>query len=192
MKKKLYFDNKIDTDIDYSIEIHGGRIRNFKGHNMAESMIKTILNGGIIDDEIIKPLDIEKDFEFTIEKIKKYDKIKFGIKGNYIIKSKAISQYILVKTYIKLNLIEKFKIDYSKGETVFHKMNLLEKIITTFIFPLIIGLIIFYLTVYSTKENKKDTKPTLNSANQQINDIKKANSHSNQQIKLDRDSLSRK
>ena len=158
MKKKLYFDNKIDTDIDFSIEIHGGKIRNFKGYNMHDVMLDALLNGKTEGE--IRLLNIETKSDFTLEKLTKYDNRKFGISANYRIESKEISQYTLRGAYVKLNFIEYTQLKFDKKETVFHNMNITEKIITAFIFPLIVGILILYLTVYSTKENKKNTKTT--------------------------------
>lgn len=145
MKKKLYFDKKIDTDIDFYIEVHGGKIRNFKGYNMHDTLIEALLNGGIVENREIRLLNIETKSDFTLEKITKYDKKKFGVKAKYWINSKEISQYILRNAYVKLNLLEYAKIKFDKKETVFHRMNFSEKFISFVLFPSIILLLTFYL-----------------------------------------------
>ena len=190
MKKKLYFDNKIDTDIDFIIEIHGGKIRNFKGYNMHDAMLDALLNGKT--DGEIRLLNIETKSDFTLEKLTKYDKKKFGIKANYRINSKEISQYILRGAYIKLNPIEKTRINFSKKETVFHEVKLKQLIVIGMFVTLPVGLLIVYLS-NPTIFQKNSPNPSLKIINQDsIDAIKKATTVSTKAIKLDRDSLSRK
>ena len=192
MKKKLYFNNKINNDIDFYIEIHGGKIRNFKGYNMHNTMIEALLNGGIVENGEIRLLDIETKSDFTLEKITKYDKNKFGIKANYRINSKEISQYILSGAYIKLCLLEKILINFSKKETVFHEVKIKQLIIIGLFVTLPIGLLIAYLSKLNVLE-ENSPNPNLKITNQDsIEAVKKASPVSTKDIKLDRDSLSRK
>jgi len=190
MKKKLYFDNKIDTDIDFIIEIHGGKIRNFKGYNMHDAMLDALLNGKT--DGEIRLINIETKSDFTLEKLTKYDKRKFGIKANYRINSKEISQYILRGAYIKLNFIEHTRLKFDKKETVFHRMKITEKIAYAVIISIPLLLIGYGLNNFD-KLNIYSPKPSLKTTNHDtIMPTKKEKSHSTKQEKLDLDSLSRK
>ena len=192
MKKKLYFDNKINTDIDFIIEIHGGKIRNFKGYNMHDSMLEALFSGGLVENGKIRLINLETKSDFTLEKLTKYDKKKFGIKANYKINSKEISQYILRRAYIKLNFIEYARLKFDKKETVFHRMKITEKIAYAVIISIPLLLIGYGLNNFD-KLNTNSPKPSLKTTNHDtIMPTKKEKSHSTKQEKLDLDSLSRK
>jgi len=192
MKKKIYFDNKIDTDIDFIIDIHGGKIRNFKGYNMHDSMLEALLSGGLVENGVIRLINIETKSDFTLEKLTKYDKEKFGIKANYRISSKEILQYILRGAYIKLNFFEHVRINFDKKETVFHRMKISEKIAFAVIISLPLLLIDYGLNRLD-RLNIKSPNPSLKTINHDtIIPAEKAKNHSTKQKKLDLDTLSRR
>lgn len=134
MKKKLYFDKTFNIGKSLYILIDSGKLREYDGADFTGLILQGI-------QPIFKIYYLNSNFKLS--KVSKYDRRILEIKGNYKIESFDLTKFIIKDTYIKLNFVEKFLIDYSKKEDIFHKMNFNQKLILFLIFtviPLIIGL----------------------------------------------------
>jgi len=122
MKKRLYFDKTFNIGFKMYIEIHDGKIREYYGADF----VPAILHGGYVRPELHKT-----NSDFTIEKVSKYDKNELKIDANYKINSDYLFKNTLKPTYIKLNQIDKFRIDYSKKESFLQTAEIKKMIIVS-------------------------------------------------------------
>jgi len=104
------------------IEIHDGKIREYYGANF----VPAIMMGGYVRPELFKT-----NSDFKIVKVSKYDKKEFEIEANYKIISDYLFQNTLKPTYIKLNPIDKFRIEYSKKESFLQTAEIKKMIIVS-------------------------------------------------------------
>ena len=183
MIKKLYFDKTWQLNCNLTIEIIDGKIRKYNGGNFTPA----ILLGGSVKREIF-----ELKSDFTLEKVHRYDRKKSGIDANYRIECGELFNKLIKPCYIRLNPIEKFIIDYSKKETIFHEVKLKQLIVIGLFVTLPIGLLIFYLSNPNVFQ-KNSPNPSLKTINHvTTTPTNKAKIQSIKQPKLERDSLSRK
>jgi len=186
MRKKLFFDDTFRINRSMYILIDNGKIREYDGANF----IPFILNG--TPQPEFKIFEINSDFELV--KLSKYDQKKLNINANYKVDCHYLLSKLLKDSHIKLNPIEKFRIDYSKKESVFHKMNFNQKLIAFICFsllPLLIGFTWNYFAKIDSKtEQTQSPKPDSTTINQdrKVPTIK-ADTVSDNTIKLDLDSL---
>ncbi len=187
MKKKLHFDETFKIGRSLYILIDNGRIREYEGADF----MPLILNG--------EPQPVYKTFElnseFKLIKVSKYDQKKLNIKANYKVDCRYLMGKFLKDSYIKLNWFEKFMIDYSKEESILHKMNFNQKLISVLSFvtlPFLFMLAWNHFINNDYKDSQTQTpNPDLKTINQERKvPINKADSVSTQTIKLDLDSLS--
>jgi len=123
MKKNLYFDKTWQLK-HLSIEIINGKIRKYHGGNFTPS----VLFGGSVP---LKTFELKSDF--TLEKVNKYDRKNSGIDANYKIECPELFQKLLKPCYVRLNPIEKFRIDYSKKESFIQKAEIKKYIFVSLI-----------------------------------------------------------
>lgn len=142
IKKKIYFDNTWNIKNLY-IVIVNGKIRQFYGGHYS----RVILFGGYIKNELI-----EIDTDFTLTKVPKYDRKLNGIKANYRIECYYLLQNLIKPTYIRLNIFEKFIIDFSKKETLFQTEKFKLIALTTLIFTIPTSII---TTIFTDRINHK-------------------------------------
>jgi hypothetical protein len=185
MRKKLFFDKTVSLHTPMYILIKNGKIREFDGADLTPA----IFRGKPITFEIH-----ETNTDFELIKVSKYDRKKQNISANYQIKCNYLFSKFVKDTYIKLDLFDKFKIDYAKKQTVYHKMNFYQKIISFVVF----GLLAFFAKeIYQSIPNKENNieqthlpKPESTTINQEMNVPKiKADTISTQKIKSESDSL---
>jgi hypothetical protein len=181
MRKKLYFDNTVSLITPMYIFIDNGKIREFDGADLTPA----IFSG--------KPIIYEThytDSNFELIKVSNYDRKKQKINANYQIKSDYLFSKFLKDTYINLNFFEKFLIDYHKKQSVFHKMNFNQKLISTLFFVTIPFLFTVTWNYFENKskiiEATQSPKPDSIKINHDIKTLKiKADSISVQKIKED-------
>jgi len=114
MKKELHFDEIFDIGISMYILIENGKIRKYEGADFIPLMVY-----GKPQFEF-KTFEIDSDFELI--KLSKHERKKLNISANYRVECDYLFAKFIKHSYIKLNPFEKFKIDYSKKQTLFHKM----------------------------------------------------------------------
>tara|TARA_R110001592_G_scaffold153533_1_gene382076 strand:- start:327 stop:905 length:579 start_codon:yes stop_codon:yes gene_type:complete len=186
MKKQLYFLDNFQIPDKLYVLIIDGKIREFVGAEFSS----VFFVGGKYPE--IKKFEINKSF--SLLKVNKYDRKKMNIKANYKISCSYLSSMLLFDSYVKLNPIEKFVIDYSKKESIFHKMNFNQKLISTLAFVTIPFIFMYYWN-YPVNKNSKDLQiqspnPDLKTINQDMKTPSiKADTVSVQTMKFERDSL---
>jgi hypothetical protein len=177
MRKKLYFDKTFSIGIPMYILIDNGKIREFDGANFVTFFLKGM-------NPKFKLFKLNSDF--SLERVSKYDKKKNGINANFKIICADLFSNILKETYIRLNPLEKFIIDYSKKETIFHNMNFTQKLLIAILITIPTAIV-----VTQFKSCNQVNIPSLKTSNHAINTaISKADTVSTHTSKLDRDSLS--
>ncbi|SEE66423.1 hypothetical protein SAMN04487765_3678 [Tenacibaculum sp. MAR_2010_89] len=187
MRKKLYFDETFKIGRSLHILINNGKIREYEGADF----MPLILHGQPQPE--FKTFELNSDFKLI--KVSKYDRKKLNIKANYQVDCHYLRGKFLKDSYIKLNVIEKFIINYSKKESILHKMNFNQKLISVLAFVTIPFLFMLGWNHFMNKESN-DSKsqipnPDSKTINQEIKTpIIKVDSVSTQTIKLDLDSLS--
>lgn len=187
MRKKLHFDETFKIGRSLYILIDSGKIREYEGADF----MPLILHGHPQPE--FKTFELNSDFKLI--KVSKYDRKKLNIKANYKVDCHYLMGKFLKDSYINLNVFEKFMIDYSKKESILHKMNFTQKILGLIFISIPL---LFFGSLIKSCENQnpkndfdQSKKPDLITKNQDsIIAIKKADSVSTQTIKLDLDSLS--
>jgi hypothetical protein len=163
MRKKLYFDKTVSLITPMYILIDNGKIREFEGADLTPA----IFSGKSV---IYETHYTNSDFE--IIKLSKYDRKKQEINANYQIKSNYLFSNFIKDTYINLNIFEKFLIDYDKKQSVFHKMNFNQKLISTLFFVTIPFLFTVTWNYFENKSKKieaiQSPKPDSTKINQEI------------------------
>jgi hypothetical protein len=163
MRKKLYFDKTVSLITPMYILIDNGKIREFEGADLTPA----IFSGKSV---IYETHYTNSDFE--IIKLSKYDRKKQEINANYQIKSNYLFSNFIKDTYINLNFFEKFLIDYDKKQSVFHKMNFNQKLISTLFFVTIPFLFTVTWNYFENKSKKieaiQSPKPDSTKINQEI------------------------
>ncbi|NQY30710.1 MAG: hypothetical protein HRT69_14730 [Flavobacteriaceae bacterium] len=187
MRKKLHFDGSFNVNRSLYILIDNGEIREYEGADFSPLII------------FGKPQPEFKTFylklDFKLIKVSKYDQKKLNIKANYKIECNYfLSVFLITTPYIKLNSFEKFRIDYSKKESILHKMNFNQKLISALSFvtiPFLFSVLLSYCTNNNTKALQiQSPNPDLKTIKQNRNiPIIIADSVSVQTEKFDRDSL---
>jgi hypothetical protein len=186
MKKQLYFLDNFQIPDKLYVLIIDGKIREFLGAEFSS----ILFSGGNYPK--IQKFEINKNFNLL--KINKYDRKRLNIKANYQIRCSYLSSMLVFDSYVKLNRIEKFLIDYSKKESIFHKMNFNQKLLSAFSFVTIPFLFMYGLNHF-VNDDSKDTqiqspKPNLKTINQDMKvPIIIADSVSVETMKFERDSL---
>jgi hypothetical protein len=186
MKKQLYFLDNFQIPDKLYVLIIDGKIREFFGAEFSSIMF---LGGNYPE---IEKFEINKNF--VLLKINKYDRKKLNIKANYQIQCSYLSSMLIFDSYVKLNRIEKFMIDYSKKESIFHKMNFNQKLLSAFSFVTIPFLFMYGLNHFVNNSSKdkqiQSPKPDLKTINQDMKvPIIIADSVSAKTMKLEGDSL---
>jgi len=186
MIKELYFDETIKIGRSLYILIDNGKIREYDGANF----IQFWLHGHPQPE--FKTFELNSDFKLI--KISKYDRKKLNIKANYKVDSHDLISHLLKDCYIKLSHFEKFKIDYSKKESILHKMNFNQKLISVLAFVTIPFLFMLAFKSIGHNDSKKQkSKPDLEIINQDIKvQTNKFDNVSDSKTKFDIDTLSSK
>ena len=183
MRKKLHLEGLNNSDI--YVKIIDGKIRELEGYNL----MKSLITGKYSEFELF-----ETKADFTLEKTSKYDQKKLNIKANYKIESHFLLSKLVKDCYVKLNIFEKFFIDYSKKESILHKMNMNQRLIGLIVISiplLFIGGFIKSCFFQNNKNEKTQSiKPDLTIKSQDTGKaIVKEPIHSNHIIEFERDSL---
>jgi hypothetical protein len=184
MRKKLHFDQSFKIGRSLYIFIDNGKIREYEGADF----MPLILNGQPLPE--FKTYELNSDFKLI--KVSKYDQKKLQIKANYKVDCSYLKGKFLKDSYIKLNLFEKFKIDYSKKESILHKMNFNQKLISVISF---VTIPFFFMLAWNhlTSNDSIDPKIQKNEQNtikQNSNVmINKIDSISIQTVQFEKDSL---
>jgi hypothetical protein len=168
MRKKIYFDKRFGVKKSMYILIDNGKIREFEGADF----LPLILNG--------HPQPEYKTFktndEFKLEKVSKYDRKSLKIDGNYKVVCNYLFTKYLSESYIKLNWIEKFMIDYSKKESIFHQVKFARKLLIAFSLTIPIA---FLLTQFKScngnTNNLKNNNQVTNTKKGDITDLTQSN-----------------
>lgn len=152
MKKKLYFDETVNLDPDeLFIFIFNGKVREYHGYNLTSGFIAAVIPDVKLDKNDLDFKVFEFNAEFRLIKIGKYDRKKHGINANYKIDCRELFEKTLKDLYIRLNVFEKFKIDYDKGESILHRMKFREKLIYFLIFSIPSMVFGYYLNNWTKK-----------------------------------------
>ncbi|MBL7110414.1 MAG: hypothetical protein ISS19_00555 [Bacteroidales bacterium] len=148
MKKKLYFRQNISLGpITFYIVIDNGKIREFHGFHLLNFM----LTGNQPKFETYKFND-----SFDLCKLSRYDRNEIKTKANYQIQSQHLNSYLAQDTFIKLNVLDKFIISYSKKDTIFHKMNFTQKLLTLLLITVPGSILIGYLSTCERRAVHKE------------------------------------
>lgn len=147
MKKRLYFDNTFRIGFKMYIKIHDGKIREYYG---ADFGVATMI-GGSVSPELFKTKS-----DFKIEKVSKYDKKEHEINANYKIISDYLFQNTFKPTYIKLNPIDKFRIDYSKKESFLQTSEIKKMIIVSAFVSIFVTIPTSLITNLLSNQNKTE------------------------------------
>lgn len=187
MRKKLHFDETFKIGRSLYILIDSGKIREYEGADF----MPLILHGHPQPE--FKTFELNSDFKLI--KVSKYDRKKLNIKANYKVDCHYLMGKFLKDSYINLNVFEKFMIDYSKKESILHKMNFNQKLISVLSFVTVPFLFMLGWNHFINKDSNdfqnQSPNPDSKTINQEIKTpIIKADSVSTQTIKLDLDSLS--
>lgn len=137
MKKRVHFDETVKIDpIKIYILIENGKIREYHGINLTNVFVASIIPNPNIKEGDFDYKMVEMDEDFTLSKVGKYDRNNKGIKANYKIECHELFQFTFKEVYINLRIIDKFRIDYAKRQTIFHEMKFKQKIIYFLIFSI--------------------------------------------------------
>lgn len=168
MKKKLYFDKTVNIDtFKLFIYIFNGKVREYHGFDLATGFIATVVPNVKLGKNDLDFKIFELNSEFQLIKIGKYDRKKHGIDANYKIECRDLFEKTLKDMYVRLNVFEKFKIDYDKGESILHRMKFKEKLVYFIIFSLPSMVFGYYLNNWT---KKAPDSITTTDSNNKLND----------------------
>jgi hypothetical protein len=186
MKKLIHFDKNSKINVKSYVLIKNGKIKEYRGINIV---------GNLYFKTPVKNVIEELDETFELFFISKFERKRTETAGNYELICHSISKnFADRKIYLKLNFIEKFIIDYSKEQSVFHEMKFKQKLIYAIIF-IFIPFIFMFLWNYFTNNNSKTSQsqrpnPDFITNNQDtIIPTIKATIVSDKTIKFERDSI---
>jgi hypothetical protein len=120
IKTQLYYRKNIKIPPTYILIDNNGRVREYEGWHLLNLM----LTGQYKEKEIFK-----LNSEFELLKLSKYDQKEIGTVANYQLKCDGLTSLLVQDTFVKLNALDKLRIDYAKGESVFHKIKLKQLLI---------------------------------------------------------------
>mgnify|MGYP000041116619 CR=1 FL=1 len=115
LRTQLYFRKNIQIPPTSILIDNNGRVREYKGWHLLNLMF----TGQYREQEIYK---LDSDFELF--KLSKYDQKEIGTVANYQLKCSGLENLLVQDTFVKLSLLDKFRIDYAKRESIFHKIKL--------------------------------------------------------------------
>jgi hypothetical protein len=153
MKLNIQFDDNIQIEHNMSVVIDSnGKLREYSGIDFAKFLF------GHNTEYENKTFNFDSDF--TLIKLSNYDIKKLNKAVNYQLDCSDLFQKTVGMTnvYLKLSFIQKFKIDYWKKETVFHKMNMTQKLLGLLLVSIPLTLFTFGIKQCSSPKNNSSEK----------------------------------
>jgi hypothetical protein len=164
MKLNIQFDDNIKIEnVSYVVIDSNGKVREYFGVDFSDIIINSLIGKSNSNDNSYSKYSFDSDF--TLIKLSDYDIAKFNKSVNYQLECPDLLQKTIGTTnlYLNLSFIQKFRIEYYKKETVFHKMNLSHsfiKLIAISIPLLLIGVLLKVLIQPLTTDSKEDANST--------------------------------